>query len=578
MDWGCLMKHVIDIETDHLNAKKIWVVCSKTIGKNEVHVHKTKEEFLSHGFDFDNDVFIGHNAVEFDFPVLKRLWNVDIKKVEDTLIMSRLFVPDREGGHSLESWGCKLGISKLKFIDFEKLSEKMIEYCKRDVEITYKIYSILIQEGKDFSQQSIDLEHEIADIISRQSKYGFYLNKQKTFELINKTQSKANEIECNITKYFPPKVKVIRNDLPKYTKKGVMSKVGLNGFDYKDVAGPFWKIEFQPFNIASHKQIVERMNESGWKPIDLTPKGSPKVNETNLATLPETAPESVRKLSEWKMLTNRWKTAESWIDALGDDGRVHGKVFTLGAVTGRMTHNDPNMANVVAVDKPYGKESRDCWSSPNESFRIVGMDAQGLELRMLAHYMNDADYTKEVLSGDPHNVTMQALGIDDRKLAKTFFYAFVYGASPTKLGSILGVSPVQGKILKDQFLKNVPSLGALLSKVEDAASRGYIRGLDGRRLYVRHAHAALNTLLQGGGSIVCKQWSVNMDRSIRSEKLKANLVNTVHDELQYESHADDAKRLVELSSLTIKEAGRMLNLRLPMDAEAKIGMSWADTH
>ena len=173
---------------------------------------------------------------------------------------------------------------------------------------------------------------------------------------------------------------------------------------------------------------------------------------------------------------------------------------------------------------------------------------------------------------------MEALNINDRKLAKTFFYAFIYGASPTKLGSILGVSPVQGKILKDQFLRNVPSLGALLSKVEDAASRGYIRGLDGRRLYVRHAHAALNTLLQGGGSIVCKQWSVNMDRSIRSEKLKANLVNTVHDELQYESHMDDAERLVELSSLTIKEAGRMLKLRLPMDAEAKIGMSWADTH
>ena len=572
------MKHVIDIETDHLNAKKIWVVCSKTLGEDTIHVHKTKEEFTSHGFDFDNDVFIGHNAVDFDFPILKRLWNVVIKNVEDTLIMSRLFIPDREGGHSLESWGCKLGVNKLKFLDFEQLSEKMIEYCKRDVEITSKIYSILIEEGLDFSKKSIELEHKIANIISRQSKYGFYLNKTKTFELINKTQSKANEIEDNITKYFPPKVVVLRKDLPRYTKSGTISKVGLNGFDYNSILGPFWKIEFQPFNIASHKQIVERMNESGWKPIDLTPKGSPKVNETNLATLPITAPEPARKLSEWKMLTNRWKTAESWIDSLDNDGRVHGKVFTLGAVTGRMTHNNPNMANVVSVDKPYGKESRDCWSSPNDSFRIVGMDAQGLELRMLAHYMNDPNYTKEVLSGDPHSVTMKALKIKDRKLAKTFFYAFLYGASPTKLGSILGVSPVQGKIFKDQFLKNVPSLGTLLSKVEDAASRGYIRGLDRRRLYVRHAHAALNTLLQGAGSIVCKQWSINMDRKIQSEGLKANLVNTVHDELQYESHMDDAERLVELSSLTIKEAGCMLKLRLPMDSEAKIGMSWADTH
>ena len=320
------------------------------------------------------------------------------------------------------------------------------------------------------------------------------------------------------------------------------------------------------------------MEEAGWKPTEFTPKGAPKVSEANLATLPDNAPEPAKKLSEWKMLETRWKTVESWLNALGKDGRVHGKVFSLGAVTGRMTHADPNMANIVAVYKPYGKQSRECWTVPSNDYRICGMDAQGLELRMLAHYMQDDAYAEEVVNGDPHTVTMQALDIDDRALAKTFIYAFLYGASPSKLGSILNLSQSQGGVIRQRFLNNMPSLQNLLARVEQVADRGYIRGIDGRRLYVRSAHAALNTLLQGGGAILCKQWSICMDRAIEKEHLRAKLVNTIHDELQFEVHQQDAERVAELAQSSIREAGHLLKLRVQMDAEAKIGFSWADTH
>ena len=573
-----MTRYVIDIEADSLDATHIWVACICNVDNDQdIHSFRDAASFVD-AVDLQKDTFIAHNGIDFDFPVLEKLWNIEIKNKVDTLVLSRLFNPDRSGGHSLGAWGNRLGFRKIDFNKFDEYSEEMREYCEQDVYITVQLYKHLLQESIDFSQQSIELEHDIADIISRQSRYGFYLDQKKAVDLLVETQSKADTIKSNIKKYFAPKVKVIRDDLPKYTKNGDISKVGLRQFQYEDIAGPFWSIEFEEFNPASHKQVVERMEEAGWKPTEFTPKGSPKVSEANLATLPDTAPEPAKKLSEWKMLETRWKTVESWLNALGNDGRVHGKVFSLGAVTGRMTHADPNMANIVAVYKPYGQQSRECWTVPNNDYRICGMDAQGLELRMLAHYMKDDAYAEEVVNGDPHTVTMQALDIDDRALAKTFIYAFLYGASPSKLGSILNLSQSQGGVIRQRFLNNMPSLQNLLARVEQVADRGYIRGIDGRRLYVRSSHAALNTLLQGGGAILCKQWSICMDRAIEKERLRAKLVNTIHDELQFEVHRQDVERVAELAQSSIREAGHLLKLRVQMDAEAKIGFSWADTH
>jgi len=574
-----MSRYILDLEADSLDATRIWVVCicDMDMPNRKVLSFTDASSFLKE-VDIENDTFIAHNGIDFDFPVMQKIWGVDIKNTIDTLVLSRLFHPDRVGGHSLGAWGERLGYAKISFDKFDAYSEDMVNYCEQDVYITVKLYEYLLEEGIDFSQQSIDLEHSIAKVISKQSRYGFYLDQKKAVDLLVETQSKADAIKANIKEYFAPKVKVVRTDLPKYTKTGAISKVGLKQFKYDEVGGPFWTIDFEEFNPASHKQVVERMHEAGWKPVEFTPKGAPKVCEANLATLPDTAPKPAKKLSEWKMLETRWKTVESWLNALGNDGRVHGKVFSLGAVTGRMTHADPNMANIVAVYKPYGKESRECWTVPNDDYRICGMDAQGLELRMLAHYMQDKDYAEEVVNGDPHTVTMQALDIDDRSLAKTFIYAFLYGASPHKLGSILNLNASQGDVIKQRFLNNMPSLQNLISRVDQVSGRGYIRGIDGRRLYVRHSHAALNTLLQGAGAILCKQWSICMDEAIQREGIRAKLVNTIHDELQFEAHKQDAERVAELAQSSIREAGHLLKLRVQMDAESKIGFSWADTH
>ena len=564
---------IIDIETDSIDASSIWcVVCKEIYG--DLRVFRNKEKFNS--YILQDDVFIAHNGITFDIPLLRKLWNSDIQNVEDTLIMSRLYNPDREGGHSLEAWGNKLGYKKISFSDFSQYSEEMLEYCKRDVLLTEKVYHILLAEGKPFSRKSLELEYNIARIIDNQKRHGFYVDKSKAVQLYFETKTKSEEIAKDVHRYFLPRAKLIREITPKYKKDGVMARTGLAGID--NVSGPFSLIQFKDFNLASPKQIIERLNEYGWKPTVFTPKGSPKICEENLATVFDTAPEPARRLAEWKMLETRWKTVQAWLENLDNNNRIHGTVYTMGAVTGRMTHANPNMANIVSNDKPYGKECRACFSIPNNNYRIVGMDAKGLELRMLAHYMRDKSYMDVVLNGDPHEVNRIAAGLETRAESKRFIYAFLYGAGAEKLGSVVGGTASEGAKLKRDFLSNMPALEELITKVQAMAEKGSLKGLDGRRILVRHQHAALNTLLQGAGAISCKQWSICMDDEIRKRKLKANLVNTIHDEMQFEVHRNDVDEIISISDLTMQKAGIILNVRLPLNADAKIGVNWAETH
>jgi len=568
-------KIIIDIETDAIKATRIWcVVCKELNSKTEYFTDRNGLiDYLK-----PDDVLIAHNGIAFDFPILNNLWGTSIKlrNVEDTLILSRLYNPEREGGHSLGNWGKKLNFDKIDFEDFSTYTEKMLDYCIRDVLVTEKVYKHLCAEGLNFSQESAQLEYRIAHIIDKQKRHGFYVDKHKAVSLFLETKNKAKQIEELIHKDFLPRATLIRSIEPRYTKAGEMSKVGLSGI--QNVSGPFSLIVFKEFNLASPKQIVQRLNEYGWKPTVFTPKGSPKICEENLYTVYDTAPEAAKRLAEWKMLETRWKTVEAWLTNLDTNSRIHGTVYTMGAVTGRMTHANPNMANIVSNDKPYGKECRACFTVPNDNYRIVGMDAKGLELRMLAHYMKDPEYIDVVLNGDPHEVNRIAAGLDTRAKSKSFIYAFLYGAGAEKLGTVVGGTAKDGARLKRDFLSNMPTLDTLITRVQTMAEKGSLQGLDGRRIFVRHQHASLNTLLQGAGAISCKQWSVCMDDYIKEKKLRAYLVNTIHDEMQFEVHRDDVDEIIFASDLTMQKAGRILRVRLPLNADAKLGTNWAETH
>ena len=268
---------------------------------------------------------------------------------------------------------------------------------------------------------------------------------------------------------------------------------------------------------------------------------------------------------------------ESWLEFVSDEHRVHGKVITNGAVTGRMTHHSPNMAQVPSSSSPWGHECRDCWTV-EEGNVLVGADASSLELRMLAHYMKDAEYAKEIVEGDIHTKNQLAAGLETRAQAKTFIYALLYGAGPTKIGKIVGGSANAGQELINTFLRNTPALKRLRAKIETLSLKGTIPGLDGRKLQVRSAHAVLNTLLQSAGAIVMKQGLVILDSKIRKLSLNAQFVANVHDEWQIECSKEDADLVGELAVSSIQEAGKALGLRCPLDGEYKKGKTWAQTH
>ena len=540
------MKAVVDIETDAINAKRIYCIVAQHYETGEIRkwVGDECKEFGEWSKKIDQ--FIMHNGISFDAPLLNKFTGSSIQ-VRDTLLESQLFNPVREGGHSLESWGERLGFAKLDFHDFSEFSPLMLEYCQRDVELTRKLAQNLELEKKKFSNQCYDLERDIRIILDKQQKNGFAFDLMKAQLLLAKLEDEQHELERHAEEEFEPTIVELKTKTKKI-----------------------------PFNIASRKQIADRLMERGWEPTKLTDKGNVIVNEDVLSKIK--MPEA-QMFSRYFLLQKRTGLLKAWIKECGEDMRVRGRVLTLKTITGRMAHHSPNMAQVPAVYSPYGKECRELWTVSNaQTHQLVGTDASGLELRCLAHYMKDADFTNEVLTGDVHTANQHAAGLSNRDQAKTFIYAFLYGAGPAKIGKIVGGGPGKGQKLISKFLSNMPALRTLRSNVQEAAQNGSIKGLDGRRLMIRSEHAALNTLLQGAGAIVCKQWLVEIDKRVRKSGLDAKLVASVHDEYQFEVAKPDINRFTKITKEAMYQTQREFSFRCDLDSDHKVGNNWAETH
>ena len=570
------MRIVLDIETN-LAHDKIHVVVTKDIDTGEIKLWKHPNGLAS--YLSKATLLIAQNGIGFDFRLLNSLWKTKIRlnQVYDTLIVSRLLDPSREKGHTLEAWGNTLGFHKIDYpavwqwmMDrpeeyknecFDNPIDSLLDhYCVRDVEVTAKLYLRLVTETseKEFSIESIELEHSVAAIIAKQERNGFKLDQIYATCLLTDIKSKMAGIYDRMQERWPP-----------VTLERISDKTGKR-----------LKDSVVTFNPGSRQQIGEKLKELGWKPKLFTPTGHPIVDEGVLANVK--IPEA-QIIAEYLMLSKRVAQIESWLLAVGKDGRVHGKVITNGAVTGRMTHSSPNMAQIPNSGSIYGPECRECWTVEDGNV-LVGCDASGLELRMLAHYMRDQDYVRTVTEGsskdgtDVHTVNQRAAGLSTRDNAKTFIYAFLYGAGDAKIGSIVGGNAKAGAKLKENFLGQTPALAKLIDKVKGLASKGYLFGLDGRRIWVRSEHAALNTLLQGAGAIVMKKALVLFDDKVIANKWNVKCVANVHDEAQLECPRKIADEVGKAFKQSIIEAGEHFKLRCPLDGEYKIGNNWRETH
>lgn len=544
---------VLDLETN-LAHDHIWCAGTHDIETGKQQLFLPDDVIALKNLLYDREV-VAHNGISFDFPIVAKYWGVEVPTGQqvDTLVMSRLHNPAIEGGHSLAAWGMRRdGPGKTDFAveDFDKgYTEEMGSYCIDDCELNGWLYTELTRrlDRDGFSERSLWLEWDIQRLTYEQEQRGFVLDTEYATNMFVEQSARMLAIEAELCARFPP---IITERYSEKTGKRLMDG-------------------YEPFNVGSRQQIAKRLTTLGAKWKQKTETGKWVVNEKTLAVidLPE-----ARSVLEYLTLQKRSGMVDSWLSNVTDDGRVHGRVQTLGAITGRMTHSSPNMAQI-----PRDAAYRTCWTVP-DGYHLVGCDASQLELRLLAHYMQDDAYIDQVLNGDIHSFNQEMAGLETRDQAKTFIYALIYGAGDGKIGEIVGGKASDGRELKSRFFRQLPAYSRLLARVEGIAEGGVLPGLDGRRIRVRHKHAVLNTLLQGGGAVVMKQATADLVRTLKQRDWDAQLVAQVHDEVQVETHDALTHEVGAAAVASIESTTDSLKLRCPMTAEYKIGKTWAETH
>jgi DNA polymerase I-like protein with 3'-5' exonuclease and polymerase domains len=557
---------------------------------------------------------VGHNVIGFDLPALSKMYSFHppLVKVLDTMVMARCIVPDVRnddflrnnfdkslvGSHSLKAWGLRLNkLTKLTYGEedgaFDSYNEEMRKYCERDTIVTQILFDYLMMGNP--SGEMLAIEHWFAFLMRLQEKKGFAFDIEKAEKLELKLASKRAELLDRLQKEFPSKTEEMKTpsgwEVEGYTAptkaklKLILKDAGLKQTLVKDAVQLAPKTKTIMFNPGSRKQIAERFLDLGFDLPKESDATTPKVDEGVLRSIDHPFAEV---LCDYLLVTKRLgqlaEGNQAWLK-LQKNGRIHGRVNTNGAVTGRCTHQNPNVAQVPACRAEYGEECRDLFKA-GDGYKLVGCDAAGLELRMLAHYLafyDGGEYAKTVIEGDIHTLNQKAAGLETRDQAKTFIYAFLYGAGDAKIGEIVGGSAKEGQMLKRKFLSNLPALKRLQADVQQKVQRSNkLTGLDGRILPVRSPHAALNMLLQSAGAVCMKVALIQLFH--RMNKLKwqhgreYSFVANVHDEFQAEVQPDKVGVFSDLAVESIRMAGRELKLNVMLDGEAKVGETWAQTH
>lgn len=621
---------VFDTETDGLidEMTTMHYACVVNAVNREEFTTTNPEQLCDHLDQYG--VLVGHNIIGFDLPMLYKKFGWKPKPhviIVDTLWLSRMYHPDIDNGHSLGAWGERLGNPKTEYypvMDPEQpvydstytladavkdprwkgsiRTHRMCSYCDQDVDVNVDVFWKLVELLKNFTWQSIECETVVALLIQRQMDHGFVFHKEQAEVFHAKLVERIIELEDEVHRSFMPLPKPIREVQPTVKKDGTLSSVRVKcigdqwplvipvpefkqkfGEVLEYTSGAFTLIEWPEFSLGSRQQIAERLQRAGYKLTKQTEKGNYIIDDVVLQEAADAGIPEAKPLAEYFLIQKLEAMVKNWISAAvwhNDQGvwRVHGYVNSMGANTNRMTHSNPNVAQVPAAGSPYGKQCRSLFGC-RKGYKLVGCDASGLELRTLAHYMGDQKYIDTLLTGDIHTANQLAAGLPTRNSAKTFIYAFLYGAGDAKIGSIVGGTAKDGKKLKEKFLESTPALKRLREGVIKAAQdRGWLRGFDGRILRVRSPHSALNTLLQGMGAIVMKYWLIEVAKVADEEGLDWNPSANIHDEGQFEVLEAHVERFMEICTQAFLTISEKLGSKCLLEGEAKVGDTWYDTH
>jgi DNA polymerase-1 len=629
LDGESILRVVADIETNALeNPTQVWCLCAIDIDtKKEYSFDLTKDtrDFLSWASGVTS--WVGHNFIAYDAVWLKQLVGLDIQRgsVVDTLVLSHLLKYKLDDGHSLEAWGDRLKIKKVGLdVDFSTPSSAIIERCKTDVKINLALYEYLMSklDRKEF-HEAIRTEMEFAWVCRDMHEAGFAFDIDGAKELYNEIDREVQELDRSILAAFPPKAKLIREITPKLTKHGTISRSNMprDWVDFTIVSdgAPFSLVDFEPFNPTSTKQIIERLAPF-WDPVDRTDgyiraqkerdkakmdklhNTAWKVNEVNLSTLSQEAPDAAKFLVRRLMLGARLRTLTEWMQSYNPStGRVHGRFSGIGTWTHRMAHKEPNLGNVAAeksikYNSPelkkeatrIGGRMRALWQASKDSW-LVGTDMESAHLRIFAHLIDDDNFRNALLTGDkklgtdPHSTNARLLGsvCPDRDRAKTFIFTFLNGGGAAKVASIFGTSTSKAKESISRFIEGYKGLAAFKEKDAEAwARRGYFIGPDGRFVVCDSAHHMLAGYLQNYEATMMKKANLIWRAKADELGIKYKQVNLVHDEYVTEV-TDTYENAVLLGSLqrdAIRDVGQLYGIRCPMAGESKIGKNWLEVH
>lgn len=615
-----MSKYVLDIESDGLlpELTKIHCIVLKNVEDGSLiscadqpgyHSIESALDYIS-----EADLLVGHNIIKFDLPALKKIYpGLKLKpscQFYDTLVASRLFWPELEpvdrakwshiapkymGRHSLAAWGERLGVAKIKFAEdakkdpdvtnvWDKWSDRMQTYCEGDVSVSLALYKYL--SSQDADPRSLELEHEFAIVMSKQEQFGFPFNERAAFALVNTLKAERSEIDDRLQEVFPP---IVEGRVSAKTGRPLKSKVTV-------------------FNPASRPQTAERLRAIYPEiTFETSDKGNPKVDDDVLEALGDRYPEA-KLLARYQLLNKRIGQIsdgkEGWLKhcRVYGDGRIHGEVVTNACVSGRCSHKRPNMAQVPSVGHAYGAECRSLFYAP-EGWQLVGADASGLELRALGAwlaYFDGGEYAQLVSTDgfDIHTYNARLFGIYStdspiekatRDLSKRLIYCILYGGGARKTGSIIDPSGTEdqqyrvGKKTIDTFYKNLPAIKKLKDLIDERVDkRGYLSGIDGRRLQIRSKHSALNQLLQSTGAVTVKKATTILYNDLVSRGLEFGkdwgFVAHVHDEYQALVRPEHVELYKTLAIDSFRKSGEYFNLKCPMTGEARVGQNWEQTH
>ena len=589
---------IFDIETDSLNPTVVWCICAVDVETGEQF--KYGPESLSEalqGLFPKYQVLVGHNITTFDLEALRRLQGYTPEphqEILDTLVLCKLMYPDIPKGNSLEAWGHRLFKPKQEFKEFSNYSEEMLEYCMNDVLVTLSIYNYIynIYSKEYTNKECYYIEERMHCIIHNQESNGVYFNVNKAKEYITTLQEEILTHDNKLAEYYIPRVLQGSTVSKPFTVYGAVAKPVSSylekcNIDSSCVCGPFTKVDYEDFNPNSVIQIKKILLRNGWAPDEYTDTGQPALSDTSLRNLGALGGLVTRR----QELGHALGKLAGLVDRVRPDSRIGAGANSCATNTGRMRHivvaNIPRVTynklekRLVWYPEPqgsfFGTEMRSLFCAPPDRV-LAGYDAKGLELRDLAHYINNENYTRIVADGDPHEFTQRETGIPSRDDAKTLIYALVYGARDNKIGSIVGGGSREGAAIRKRLFKAIPGFENLLKRVETAAQKGYLIGLDGRKLFLREGKSPLNTLIQGAGAVCMKYISIRLDDLAKERSLDGFKIIDMHDEGQWEINPDHKDLFKELVTQAFVECTAHFKLNCPLAADVKFGNTWAETH